>query len=149
MTPFAEHHAAISVRDLDRTRRFYGSFGFRPVHTWRAADGSLTIDHLRLPTGYLLEVFCYAANAGAPEAELPVGNDLASVGVKHLALRVADLASAHLAVSGAGLGVSTPIQRGRTGIDYFFVRDPDGCWLEIVQDDRTLDPRHPTERSGE
>ncbi|MGH2718962.1 MAG: VOC family protein [Actinomycetota bacterium] len=145
MSSIVRHHVAISVADLDRTLSFYRHLGFRCALTWRAPDGSLTIAHLRLPTGFLLEVFCYTANTAAAPAERAAGNDLEAIGVKHLGLRVPDLGPAHQAMLASGAGDCTPITRGRTGIDYFFVRDPDGLWVEVVQDDRDLDPDRPVD----
>jgi catechol 2,3-dioxygenase-like lactoylglutathione lyase family enzyme len=66
-----------------------------------------------------------------------VGNDLETVGVKHLALRVPSVREARATLEQTG-AVVTDTARGRTGIDYFFVRDPDGIWVEIVQDDRAI-----------
>ena len=43
-----------------------------------------------------------------------------------------------LAMIGAGLATNPEITEGRTGIKYFFINDPDGNWVEIVQDDRAL-----------
>ena len=147
MPSVAEHHTAISVADLARTRAFYECFGFRLVAQWESAGGSLTIAHLRLPTGYLLEVFQYAKNAGVAKAALGAGNNLEDVGVKHIGLRVDNLAEIRAGLTGRG-HECTAIRAGRTGIDYFFVRDPDGLWVEVVQDHRALDPAQPIHLRG-
>jgi glyoxylase I family protein len=134
---FAAHHCALSVADLPASVGFYEVFGFRLGHRWAAADGSLEIVHLVLG-GFVLELFAYAGNAGGRRLELAAGNDLARRGVKHLALRVDSLAEARreLVARGIGAGEIGPDTRGRTGLDYFFVRDPDGIWVEVVRDDR-------------
>jgi len=132
---FSPHHFTLSVRDLDATISFYAVFGFRPQFSWTADDDSLTITHLVLG-GFILELFCYTTNTGQPPRELDVGNDLSRVGVKHLALQVPDLHQAKDLLTAAGLDPGTPITHGRTGLDYFFVVDPDGLWLEIVEDHR-------------
>jgi len=31
---------------------------------------------------------------------------------------------------------NTSITVGRTKVSYFFIKDPDGVWVEIVKDDR-------------
>lgn len=147
MSSFVEHHSAISVADLGRARAFYERFGFRLVLQWGSADGSLTIAHLRLPTGYLLEVFHYAKNASVAKAVLGAGNNLEDVGMKHLAFRVDNLAEVQAGLTGGG-HECTAIQAGRTGIDYFFVRDPDGLWVEVVEDHRALDPARPIHLEG-
>jgi glyoxylase I family protein len=133
---FSVHHATLSVADLDRSIAFYGHFGFEPVIRWAAEDSSLQIVHLALG-GIILELFCYAANHGAVSGRYEVGNDLEQVGVKHLALRVESVQAAKALLTGLGLPAGTEITHGRTGIDYFFVQDPDGLWLEIVEDHRS------------
>jgi len=104
---------------------------------WESDDGSLRIAHLVL-NGFILELFNYAANAGTRLESQDVGNNLDRLGVKHLALQVSSLQLAKDRLSHAGLDSGTEITHGRTGIDYFFVRDPDGLWLEIVEDHREL-----------
>lgn len=128
---FNAHHFALSVADMKATTAFYSAFGFQPHLSWAADDGSLQITHLSL-NSFILEIFCYATNANRPRPELDVGNDLPTVGVKHLALRVGDLHAAKRHLTDAGVDPGTPITHGRTGLDYFFVRDPDGLWLEVV-----------------
>lgn len=142
-TGFSLHHLALSARDLDKTRDFYERFGFRLVLLWEAADKSLRIAHLALPGGPVLELFEYDANRDGPPSSFEVGNDLEIVGVKHFGLQVDDIHAVHRAFMEEGCGELTDVKRGRTEIDYFFVRDPDGIWVEVVQDERVLDPAAP------
>jgi len=53
-------------------------------------------------------------------------------------MRVASIEAAHLDMTRVGAAHRTEIKLGRTGLRYFFVRDPDGNYLELVQDDRHL-----------
>ena len=133
---FSVHHGTLSVADLDRSIAFYSHFGFEPVTRWAAEDGSLEIVHLSLG-GIILELFCYAANHSQESGRYGVGNDLEQVGVKHLALQVSSLRAAKALLADLGLPTGTEISHGRTEIDYFFVQDPDGLWLEIVEDHRS------------
>ena len=137
--PFTPHHWTLSVSSADASAAFYAAFGFRTALTWAAEDGSLTISHLARDDGFILELFEYAANRGRGPASLEPGNDLELRGVKHMAFRVPDLAETARAFRQMDCGMTTEIQHGRTGISYFFIADPDGNWVEIVQDDRTLD----------
>ena len=136
---FRAHHCTLSVADLDRSAAFYAVFGFRPAVRWQADDASLQIAHLVLD-GFILELFCYASNAHAATADGGIGNDLEIIGVKHVALSVRSLreARSHLVAHGIVAGSMTETTHGRTGIDYFFVRDPDGLWVEVVEDHRVI-----------
>lgn len=132
---FGFHHTSISVTDVDRSQDFYGKFGFREVHRWISDDGTLQIRHLSL-NGYLLELFAYEDPRDDPDTRAGVGGNLDEVGVKHFALSVPLLEDAWDALSEAGIVAEADPQMGRTGIRFFFVRDPDGIWVEIVEDHR-------------
>lgn len=139
---FEFHHCALSVRDLGKSIDFYQCFGFQPALIWDSPDGTLRIAHLRLQgQDAILELFWYAKNAAVSHEEQPIGNDLERIGVKHLALKVASLSEAKRLLSDHGLPRGSDIVHGRTGIDYFFLQDPDGLWLEIVEDHRDLAAR--------
>jgi len=141
MPEFRVHHTAVSVSDLERSASFYEYFGFRNVLAWQATDASLSIVHMQTERGAILELLHYADHStGAPPS---VGNDLAQVGVKHLALAVDDLQSVYDDIVTRELGEVTEIIHGRTLIDLFFVRDPDGLWVEVLCDKRKLDPAKP------
>jgi glyoxylase I family protein len=132
---FSVHHGTLSVADLDRSIAFYNQFGFEMVTRWAAEDGSLGIVQLSLG-GIILEL-CYAANSSKVSGPHGVGNDLEEIGLKHLALRVSSLQAAKSLLAELDMPTGTEISHGRTGIDYFFVQDPDGLWLEIVEDHRS------------
>ncbi|MEV2241730.1 VOC family protein [Micromonospora sp. NPDC049891] len=133
------HHVAISVRDLDRTTQFYGDLGFRTSVLWESKDGSLRLAHLTSEAGIVLEAFEYSTNGDSARPQFGVGNDLPTLGVKHFGFHVDNLEAVHRDLAERGYEV-TQIQHGRTGIDYFFVADPDGIWVEFVHETRNLDP---------
>jgi len=135
------HHVAISVADLPASIEFYEFLGFRTVFTWNAEDRSLTLVHMVEEAGQLLELVHYAEHRSTEWP--PVGNDLRQIGVKHLALRTDDLPGLHTALVARGINEITDIQHGRTRFDLFFVRDPDGFWVEMLDDRRRLDPATP------
>jgi catechol 2,3-dioxygenase-like lactoylglutathione lyase family enzyme len=139
---------AISVRDLDATEEFYAALGFRLRLRWQARDGSLKIAHFATPDGYFLEAFAFAGNASLPPLDLAMGNDLPSLGVKHFSFTVDDLQATRAELIARGVDSPTEIGRGRTEMDFFFVRDPDGMWLEITNDARDLPADEPTVIEG-
>ena len=123
------------MRDADATVAFYRSFGFEPV--FRMDDVDLTIVHLARADGVILEVFRYPQNADAAPLRSEPGNDMERVGVKHFALQVDDVRSVRDALARSGHEV-TDVRHGRAGVDFCFVADPDGMWIEVLQDDRDL-----------
>jgi glyoxylase I family protein len=130
------HHVALSVRDLEKSQAFYERLGFRQVHRWDADDKSLTIVHLKLKS-IVLELFAYASNVAADPLLLEVANNLTQIGVKHFGIEVSNVHICLEEMLIAGYEASKPeVTKGRTGVDYFFIKDPDGMWVEIVQDDR-------------
>lgn len=137
---FVFHHFTLSVRDIRQSATFYRIFGFKPVLRWAAPDESLVIVHLSRTDGLILELFKYASNGDLPPSALTTGNDLDQVGIKHVAFRVPDIQTAARELKAMNCGEMTDVQHGRTGIDYFFIADPDGNWVEVAQDDRDLRP---------
>ena len=134
---FSLHHVALSVTDLDRSIAFYTSLNFEPVYRWLADDEMLRIAHLKQGE-LLLELFCFENRSAAPLTSKELASDLPRIGIKHFGLRVADIHSALQQFQKQGLAEDVSVVHGRTGIDYFFIKDPDGILLEIVQDDREL-----------
>lgn len=146
-TPFSAHHVAISVRDPARSVAFYRVLGFEPGLEWTSPEGDLTILYLLHPSGPGLELLAYTDNRDRAPVDRGRGDDLRELGVRQLALRVDDLARARAELHAAGHQLSE-IKKGRTLIDYFYVRDPDGLWVEIVEDRRDLDPARPVRLGG-
>lgn len=140
---FKIHHCTVSVRNIEESSGFYSIFGFKLVLRWAASDGSLEIAHYLRSDGFLLEMFQYKANESLPFQDRAAGNDLDELGIKHIAFRVDNIRSVFEELRNMDCGKMTEILSGRTGIDYFFIADPDGNWVEVVQDDRELNTQHP------
>lgn len=135
---FSPHHVAISVTDLEVSKAFYEKLGFHEVMRWQAENQTLTIVQMEL-AGMLLEMFCYASSKEGGVKERMLESDLKIIGTKHFGLRVDDIEAARKQLTESGLmDESTTVTKGRTGIDYLFLRDPDGLFVEIVQDDRSF-----------
>lgn len=132
------HHVSISVKSLDESEKFYRLFGFKKVYEWTAEDKSLMISHLK-NRSFILEIFCYANFQELPKSSKDITTDLPVLGVKHLALKVSSIKKAKEDLMNKGITPYTEIAQGRMEIQYFFVKDPDGILLEIVQDNRYLD----------
>lgn len=132
------HHIALSVRSATASIQFYKRLGFTEAVVWHAPDGTLSIHQLMNSSGVILELFAYTHNTHQPQAQPTIGNDLETVGVKHFGLSVDNL-DEFRAVA-LSWGEPTDIVMGRTGFRYCFIKDPDGNWVEIVEDKRGLIP---------
>ena len=84
---FNINHVAISVTDIERSIEFYKKFGFQEFKSWKAEDGSIKINMLKL-NNTVLEIFCYKEYIDLPETAKKTATDLPILGTKHFALGV-------------------------------------------------------------
>lgn len=130
------HHIALSVTDRKRSITFYQQLGFKEVHHWQADDQSLTITHLR-NDNMILELFCYHDYKPAPDTIHATATDLPIIGTKHFGLQVDSIEQAKDELISKGIAdPDTEVTHGRTGPLYFFIKDPDGILVEIMEDKR-------------
>jgi glyoxylase I family protein len=128
------HHAAIIASDYARSRHFYTEvLGLGVLaENYRQARDSWKLD-LALPDGSQIELFSFPhppARPSRPEA----------CGLRHLALRVADVAVSKAALEAAGVAVE-PIRVDEfTGRCFTFFADPDGLPLELYEEARPPTP---------
>lgn len=134
---FSPHHTAITVRDLDESIKFYQAFGFKTVHRYDEPDGSMSLVHLELE-GYHLELFWYEKSSASPPLALGYAGDLEKIGLKHVALNVGDIDAALAELKQKGIAdETTRIDKSDTKkASWFFVKDPDGMWVEIIWEAR-------------
>ncbi|MCA1605176.1 MAG: VOC family protein [Actinobacteria bacterium] len=132
---FTIHHAAISAIDMVESVAFYEQFGFRVVSHWKDPDGELEIAHLKLGENYL-EIFWYRDHAPAPKTAGSLVTDLPRIGVKHFALEVDSVREAKKFVENRDIASDVEVQQGRTGVTYFFIKDPSGILVEFLEDKR-------------
>ena len=133
---FYIHHVGISVSDIEKTAKFYRYFGFEEVADFTAEDGSFRIKHLKLGD-FIIELFWFSDHL--PPIRKDLWDDLKINGYRHIALKVDDIHKTLEKLKEDQIAEKdTKVNKGRTGILYFFIRDPDGNFVEIVQDDRDL-----------
>jgi glyoxylase I family protein len=81
-----------------------------------------------------LEIFWYRDQVSAPESAGSLTTDLPRIGVKHFALEVDSIHEAKKFVENRGIASNVKIQQGRTGVTYFFIKDPNEILVEILED---------------
>ena len=135
LQPTGVHHVAIIASDYARSRRFYTEvLGLQVVHEhYRAERQSHKLD-LQLPDGTQVELFSFPnppPRPSYPEA----------CGLRHLALRVADMAASVAALVAHGVAVEPVRTDPFTGALFIFFADPDGLPIELVGPATSAMPR--------
>lgn len=106
-------HVAIRVQDMERAKRFYCSLGMELV--WDAQD------------------WCYLETGSGREGLALLGPDYRAAG-PHFAFHFRDRAAintAHAQLKAAGVAVGA-VHDHRDGTASFYLRDPEGNWLEML-----------------
>lgn len=126
-------HYAISVKDLNASMEFYQALEFGVIKKYQAEDGSLSIVHMK-NGDFILELFAYKDCKDIPETSRSLTEDLPIAGSKHFGLYVQDLKEAADYLLEKKLIEKEPeIKTGRLGRSYFFISDPNGILVEIIE----------------
>lgn len=130
---FSFNHVTISADNLKRTLEFYEKFGFKKHKEYH--DESVDIIMLKLKD-MILEIFHYQLKDELPEHSKDLVRDLKTIGNKHFALGVKNINEAKKFVEDNKLNNGEIIiNKGRLGKDYFFIKDPNGILMEIIEED--------------
>lgn len=127
-------HVAISVSNIGRSIEFYKRIGFKEFKSWDAEDESIKIRMLKL-NDFILEIFCYTNYIELPKTANSTATDLPVLGTKHFALGVSNIEKAKRWVLENKIADEVTINVGRLGKPYFFIKDPDGILVEIIEND--------------
>jgi catechol 2,3-dioxygenase-like lactoylglutathione lyase family enzyme len=115
-------HCSVLITDLERSRRFYTEV--------------LGLEEIARPRTFDFTVLWF--DLGGQHVHLLLKDRPDTTSPRHFALRVADCAAARawLVSQGVAIQETTPIP----GADRFFIADPDGNRIEIIQWHKPYDP---------
>lgn len=129
---FNFNHVTISVDNLEDTLRFYKLFGFKKHKEYH--DENVDIVMLKLGN-MILEIFHYIECNELPEHSKDLGIDLKTIGNKHFSIGVNDINEAKKSIEENKLNDSEiVITKGRLGKPYFFIKDPNGILMEVIEE---------------
>ena len=113
-------HIALYVHDIAESRAFYKDFlGFAEPYSLPNADGTLHLTWIKINDQQSIELF--------PEKEAN------SDRLYHIALETDDAAAMRDYLASRGVTVPEKVGKGKIGNSNYFINDPDGHIVEIVQ----------------
>jgi lactoylglutathione lyase len=113
-------HIALYVHDIEKSRAFYKELlGFDEPYSLKNEDGSLKLTWIKVNDRQSIELF--------PEKEAN-GDRL-----YHIAVETPDAAAMRSYLAARGVKVPENVPKGKIGNSNYFINDPDGRIVEIVQ----------------
>jgi len=113
-------HIALYVHDIEKSRAFYRDFlGFAEPYSLPNADGTLHLTWIKINDQQTIELF--------PEKQ--AGSDR----LYHIALETDDAEGMRNYLASRGVEVPDRVPTGKIGNRNYFIKDPDGHSVEIVQ----------------
>jgi lactoylglutathione lyase len=113
-------HMALYVHDLEKTRAFYKDFlGFDEPYSLTNLDGSVHLTWIKINDRQTIELF--------PETEAN-GDRL-----YHIAVETDDAEGMRKYLAARGVAVPDKTGKGKIGNKNYFIKDPDGHIVEIVE----------------
>jgi lactoylglutathione lyase len=112
-------HIALYARDIDKSRAFYKNFlGFDEPYSIHDPDGKLHLTWIKINDEQTIELF--------PEKQS--GTDR----LYHIAV-ITDAVAMRDYLAAKGVSVPEKVPKGKIGNSNYFVKDPDGHFLEMVR----------------
>lgn len=128
---FTFDHTAISVNDIEESINFYKKLGFEINKEFH--DDNLDIVYLSLDN-IRLELFHYNEHFNLPDYYKDNDTNLHTVGNKHFAFRVNNVLETKKWIEEKNLTKEEiQIKKGRTCKAYFFIKDPNGIYIEFIE----------------
>jgi catechol 2,3-dioxygenase-like lactoylglutathione lyase family enzyme len=126
-------HVALSVSDLDTSVVFYSKiFGFSPVEKFQDQSSDLTVCLLK-KDDITLELFKFKEYSPLPQYRKNLDSDLKTLGAKHFAFEVDTIEIWYEKLKSANVTFVTDVCTLENGAKYFFIKDPDGILVEVIE----------------
>ncbi len=129
---FKHHHVSLSVKNIAASINFYRYFGYEKIFDSYLEKRRCQLVHLKM-ANTIIELFCFDTPA-QQNRSADLAEDLQRGGIRHFAFEVDDIKAAQAWVK-KQLSQSVEVHSGAS-VDYLFIRDPDGNFVEIVEDNR-------------
>ena len=126
-------HTGISVSDMERSLKWYKDvLGFESTgKDFYAPPLGARIVFIRGLGDYEIELFQYDAPKAIPEDRKMPNSDLQTIGTKHVAFQVKDMAGFKEKYLAYGGDIAHEVTM--CGESVMFIRDPDGVLVELIQ----------------
>ncbi len=119
-------HVAIRCSDLERSLAFYTKLGLHEAFRLERPDGGgVSLVYLRIDDTSFLELF--------PNGTEPPASGPRQLGYAHCCLLVDDIQAAYRDCVAQGVPTNGEPKMGRDGNWQFWITDPDGTRLEVMQ----------------
>ena len=134
-------HVGITAVDYDASVHFYRVLGFEIMKSWTYEARKMKACMMKNREGKCIELFHFEEAIPAPDTVgshfardgEAIEEDLPQIGIKHVAFRVKDLDAAAALLKAEGLCKDVDIMDGGLGNRYMFVRDPNGVFVEFME----------------
>ena len=126
-------HIALSVSNINKSAHFYRKhFGFKLARKYPHKEIGLTIAVIN-KGDISLELFEFKKRHALPNYRKDLNNDLKTIGAKHFSFAVSDIEGEYKRLKKSGVKLATPIRIFDNGLRYFFIKDPNGILLELME----------------
>lgn len=134
-------HVGITTEYYEETIRFYQALDFAPMKSWSDEGRRMQACMLKNPEGKCIEIFHFDPCIPPPDTVgshfardgQAIEEDLPQVGLKHVAFRVKNLDEVVERLRAQGLCQEVDIMPGGLGNRYLFLRDPNGIFVEFME----------------